>query len=218
MNLRQGPLANKIRFWPLLSADSKTVLIEIVLKGTPIRLNVSSESAGDGKKRVSPEISALVKSGCLAVLPARSMNGETILDVTPSGWVQALCADARVWTNFKKVLLHLKEKMPNLALNWSTLSHSSKKVCLNLLADAIRFSVNNREWFTGNSWEAFERNFVLATFKSLEITEIDRERLLMAVRGDSPSRDYFINMIRQLLERSDISTEEFKGMMQTLRA
>lgn len=210
-------MAGKIRPWPPLSSDLKATLTEIVLKGTPIALSAEQESTGQSTKGIRSEIWALAKFGCFMVIPPRSAEEVVFLDLTPSGWVQALCADDRVLVNSSKVLSHLREKMPDLASCWSTLSRASRKACLRILADSVRFTVSNREWSVSNSWEPFERYFVLATFKSVDITEKDRERILSAVRCDSSSKDYFVRAIRQLSEHHDVSAEERREMMLALR-
>jgi hypothetical protein len=206
-----------MRPWPPLTSDLKAVLVQIVLRGTPIALGARQKATGHFTNGIRPKILALAKLGCFMVIPPNSTERSALLDLTPSGWVQALCADDRVWINSSKALSHLRDKMPNLTSCWPTLTRASRKACLRILADSVRFTVSNREWFASNTWEPFERYFVLATFKCIDMTENDRERILSAVRSDLSSKDYFVRAIRELFEHHDVSAEERRQMMRALR-
>jgi hypothetical protein len=165
---------------------------------------------------VRREIIALAKSGCLAIIPSGPQR-DLHIEITPSGFVQALCGGNQAWNESNKVFAHLREKMPNLAGCWSTISHASRNVALRLLASAVSLTVNGEEWFTGNAWEAFERNYVLALIRSVEITEAQRQRIFMAARDDVRTREYFTRVIRQLSNRKEITTPECRHMMLALR-
>jgi hypothetical protein len=205
---KAGYLAGKIRIWPPLSDDLKDALVAIALRGTPITFRRVARLFNYSQAGIPPIISDLIKCGCLELHRHYSADKDAQLDLTPTGLVQALCADNRVWTNFKRILSHLKEKMPNLSRNWSTICHASRTASLRLLADAVQFTVSSRKWRDGNRWEAFEENFVLQVFKSLNITEEDRGRILRAVSNDSESRAFFRRTIDDLYKRAEITLEE----------
>lgn len=139
------------------------------------------------------------------------------LAVTPSGFVQGLCAGSNVWNEASRVFAHLKEEMPNLVGSWSTIIHASRKTALGLLEMAVRLTVNGRDWFTGNAWEAFERNYVLALCKSVEITNDERQRIVVAARDDVRTREYFVRVVRQLSKRKEITPQECRQMTLVLR-
>jgi hypothetical protein len=202
-----------IRPWPPLSSDLKTVLVQTVLNGYPIALGSGGNAKRNGARR---KIWALAKYGCFIVIHPTFPERPILFDLTHSGWVQALCADERVWINSGKMFSHLIDKMPKLASCWSTVRRASKTVCLGILAQSVRFAVSNREWFASNSWEPFERYLVLATFKSVDITEKDRERILSVIRNDSSSKGYFLQEIGNLFEHRDISAEERRDMVSIL--
>ena len=205
---KAGYLAGKIRIWPPLSDDLKDALVAIALRGRPITFRRVARLFNYSQAGIPPIISDLIKCGCLELHRHYSADKDAQLDLTPTGLVQALCADNRVWTNFKRILSHLKEKMPNLSRNWSTICHASRTASLRLLADAVQFTVSSRKWRDGNRWEAFEENFVLQVFKSLNITEEDRGRILRAVSNDSESRAFFRRTIDDLYKRAEITLEE----------
>ena len=210
-----GYLAGKIRIWPPLSEDLKDALVEIALRGTPITLRRVARLLNYSQAGMPPIISDLVKCGCLE-LHRDSADKDTQLDLTPTGLVQALCADNRVWTSFKRILSHLKEKMPNLNRNWSTICHAARTASLRLLADAVQFTVCSRKWHDGNRWEAFEENFVLQVFRSLNITEEDRGRILRAVLNDPESRAFFRATIDDLYKRAEITLVQKHEMNQAI--
>jgi len=212
-----GYLAGKIRIWPPLSDDLKDALVEIALRGTPITLRRVARLFDYSQAGIPPIISDLVKCGCLELHRHYLAGKDAQLDLTPTGLVQALCADNRVWTSFKRILSHLTKKMPNLNRNWSTICHASRTASLRLLADAVQFTVGCRKWRDGNRWEAFEENFVLQVFKSLNITKEDRARILTAVSNDSASRAFFRGTINDLYKRTEITLEEKDEMIQAIR-
>jgi len=206
-----------LRPWPLLTPALKRAIIRILVKGVPHQLpDEVRPSRGHRELVVNSEIAALAKSGCLAIIPSRS-GGGLCVKITPSGFVQALCGGNQVWNESNKVFAHLREEMPNLAGCWSPISHASRNVALRLLASAVSLTVNGEEWFTGNAWEALERNYVLALSRSLEITEDERERIFMAARDDVRTREYFTRVIRQLFDRKEITTPERRRMMLAIR-
>ena len=209
-------LAGKIRVWSPLRDDLRAALVDITLRGTPIARRKVARPLDCPKAGIPPIISELVKCGCLALIPQNSSAEDALLDLTPTGWVQALCADDRVWTRSERVLSHLKEKMPNLSRNWSTICHASRTASLRLLADAVQFTVSSTKWRTGNQWEAFEENFVLQVFKSVNITEEDRGRILRAVSNDSESGTFFRGTINDLYKRTEITLEEKNEMIQAI--
>jgi len=211
-----GYLAGKIRIWPPLSDDLKDALVEIALTGTPITLRRVARLFDHSQAGIPPIISDLIKCGCLELDRHYSEDKDAQLGLTPTGLVQALCADGRVWTTFKRILLHLKEKMPNLNRNWSTICHASRTASLRLLGDAVRFTVSSRKWRDGNRWEAFEENFVLQVFKSVNITEEDRAKILRAVSNDSASRAFFRRTINDLYKRTEITLKEKQEMIQAI--
>ena len=101
---KAGYLAGKIRMWPPLSGDLKDALVEIALRGTPITLGSVARLFDYLQVGIPPIISDLVKCGCLELHRHYSADKDTQLDLTPTGLVQALCADNRVWTSFKRIL------------------------------------------------------------------------------------------------------------------
>ena len=211
-----GYPAGKIRIWPPLSDDLKDALVEIALRGTPITLRRVARLFDYSQAGIPPIISDLVKCGCLELHRHYSADKDAQFDLTPTGLVQALCADNRVWTSFKRILSHLEEKMPNLNRNWSTICHASRTASLRLLGDAVQFTVSSRKWRDGNRWEAFEENFVLQVFKSVNITEEDRGRILRAVSNDSASRAFFRRTINDLYKRTEITLKEKHEMIQAM--
>jgi hypothetical protein len=213
---RAGYLAGKVRIWPPLSDDLKDALVAIALRGTPITFRRVARLFDYSQAGIPPIISDLVKCGCLELHRHYSADKDAQLNLTPTGLVQALCADNRAWTSFKRILSHLKEKMPNLSRNWSTICHASRTASLRLLADAVQFAVSGRKWRDGNRWEAFEENFVLQVFKSVNITEEDRRRILRAVSNDSESRTFFQGTINDLYKRAEIALEEKHEMIQAI--
>jgi len=213
---KAGYLAGKISIWPPLSDDLKDVLVEIALRGTPLTLRRVARLFDYSQAGIPPIISDLVKCGYLELHWHHSTDKDAQLDLTPIVLVQALCTDNRIWTSFNRILSHLKEKMPNLSRNWSTICHASRAASLRLLGDAVLFTVSSRKWRYGNRWEAFEENFVLQVFKSISITEEDRGRILRAVSNDSDSGTFFQGTINDLYKRKEITLEEKHEMIQAM--
>ena len=213
---KSGYLAGKIRIWPPLSDDQKHALVEIVLRGTPITPRTVARLFDHYSTGEPLIISDLIKHRCLELHRYYPADQDAQLDLTPTGLVQVLCADNRVWTSFTKILLHLKEKMPNLSRSWSIIHHVSRTASLRLLADAVQFAAHSRKWRDGHGWEALEENFVLQIFKSISITEKDRRKILRAVSNHSESRAFFQGTIDDLYKRAEITLEEKHKMIQAM--
>jgi len=211
-DMRSGYLWGKIRAWPPLDVGSEQALTQILWKGTPITLKTFSSLVRFRGVGVPPSAWKLLKSGCLTLVP-NSPDENVFLDLTPSGWLRALTVDERIWARPEKLLL--REKMPLLFSNWPKISRGSREACLDVLAEAIRFTINSN---AGPDWDGFQRNFVLLIFKSMAITEPARRDILSAVANDTCARDYFLHTLEQLLASRQISKDEFETMSVTLQS
>jgi len=199
-----------------MRASLKAELVEIVLNGTPLRIRSIEKATAYPVRKIPPKVWALARSGCLMFLPS-SREGDLDLELTPSGWVRALCADERVIINSDKVLRYLKDRLPNLAYCWPKVRHASAEASLKILAHSIRLVVSSREWYESNSWAAFERFFVLATFRTIDITENERAHVLRAIRNDPSTKDYFTRTIQELLENHHVLGEDAEKMREALQ-
>ena len=64
---------------------------------------------------------------------------------------------------------------------------------LEVLADSIRFALTSREWSTSEKWFVFEEQFVLSVFRSVAISENDRQHILRAARAVPSARVFRSN-------------------------
>jgi hypothetical protein len=73
--------------------ELKRAIVRIVIKGTPIQFRDGLRPEGKHHGQIiKPKIWKLVKSGCLTIVPSRPPEEALLVDITPSGLVQALCS------------------------------------------------------------------------------------------------------------------------------
>jgi len=217
MDAHETYLMGKMRAWPPLSATLKAELIDVVLNDPVIELKAENNSAVYTMEPMSFKLRALLRSGCLMFIPTPSLKSKYRLELTPSGWVQALCADDRVILNSGKVLSRLKHRLPNLASCWPTLSRASMEASLRILASSVRFAVSSRDWHEAPGWMPFERYYVFATFRALDISQDERERILGAVRRKPSIKEFYLRAIQDLFERHDFLAREADNVTRILQ-
>jgi len=208
-----------VRAWPPITPQSKRVITQFVLRGTQFKPSKGSRRRDSRQEEiVRPQISELMKSGCLVLVQSDLPGGQPHLDVTPSGLVQALCAGDRAWKESAAMLMHLRSKLPSLSGNWATISRASRGAARRLFANAIRLTISSQDWFTGTAWGAFERNYVLALIRSVDITEDQRQRIVTAARNDPSTKTYFLRTSRQLVRHNLITSQEGRRFILSLTA
>jgi hypothetical protein len=74
----------------------------------------------------------------------------------------------------------------------------------------------SREWSTSEKWFVFEEQFVLSVFRSVVISENDRQHILRAARAVPSAQEYFVQTIKHLQHTNRIAVSEAEDMIKIL--